>query len=257
MSWLSGLSATIRPIRGMPAGLVLGHVAERKAQEIDLLLRGGEQEIALVAVGVGRSIERAMCAVRARADVVTGRQHVGVEVARGLQEIGELDRLVAGDTGYRGFAGKIGIGEVVDHRLAEAAFIVEHVMGNAQRLADAARIVDILAGAAGAGLAHRFAMIVELQRDADDLVALGMQQAGHDGGIDAAGHGDDDTRLFWRLGDVERIHGVSSGNVRPHIDRGFFSVPDAGQYFETRGGREVRKPGGKHYQMPTMALGVF
>ena len=35
------------------ARLRLGHVAERKAQIIELLARGREQEIALVAIGVG------------------------------------------------------------------------------------------------------------------------------------------------------------------------------------------------------------
>src|SRR4051812_34246910 len=40
------------------AGLWLGHVAEGKAQEIELLASGRKQEIALVAVGVGRTHQR-------------------------------------------------------------------------------------------------------------------------------------------------------------------------------------------------------
>ena len=41
------------------ARLRLGHVAERKAQIIELLARGREQEIALVAIGVGGADQRA------------------------------------------------------------------------------------------------------------------------------------------------------------------------------------------------------
>ncbi len=55
MSWLSGFSATGEAVaRGDGAGLGLaGHAAERKAQIVELLARGGEQEIALVARRVG------------------------------------------------------------------------------------------------------------------------------------------------------------------------------------------------------------
>ena len=68
-------------------------------------------------------------------------------------------------------------------------------MRNADRIGHAARVVDVLARAARALAMRRCAVVVELQRDADDVIALTLQQCGHDGGIDAAGHGDDDTRL--------------------------------------------------------------
>ena len=40
------------------AHLRLWHLAERKAQPLELRARGGEQEIALVALGIGGAIER-------------------------------------------------------------------------------------------------------------------------------------------------------------------------------------------------------
>ena len=46
---------------------LLGRRAQRKAQEIDLRLRGGEQEIALVARHVGGREEIAMARTRPRA----------------------------------------------------------------------------------------------------------------------------------------------------------------------------------------------
>ena len=96
-----------------------------------------------------------MRAVGARADVVAGGQSVGAEVLRGGQKVGKLDRLVAGNAGNRRFAGDIALGEGIDDRLAEALFIVEHVMGDAERIRDATRpltvcvssnVIDVIAG---------------------------------------------------------------------------------------------------------------
>ena len=52
---------------------------------------------------------------------------------------------------------------------------------------------------------HGLAVIVELQRDADDVIALPLHEPGHDGGIDTARHGDDDTRVLWPLRDIETV----------------------------------------------------
>ena len=65
----------------------------------------------------------------------------------------------------------VAFGEAVDHRFLEAALVVEHVMRNADALGDRAGVVDVLAGAAGALAVGRRAVVVELQRDADDVVA--------------------------------------------------------------------------------------
>ena len=50
-------------------------------------------------------------------------------------------------------------------------------MRDAERLGDAARVVDVLAGAAGAGAVRRRAVVVELQRHADHVVAGPLEQA--------------------------------------------------------------------------------
>ena len=54
-------------------------------------------------------------------------------------------------------------------------------MRDAERFANAACIVDILAGAAGAGAMNGGAMIVKLQRDAEHIVTLLFEKAGDDG----------------------------------------------------------------------------
>ena len=84
-------------------------------------------------------------------------------------------------------------------------------MGNAETGGDLARVVDVLAGAASAGAMRGLAVIVQLQRHADDVVTLGLEQRGDDGGIDAAGHGDDDARVGRRLGQVERVQRRAHG----------------------------------------------
>ena len=122
-----------------------------------------------------------------------GRKRGGAELARGLEQIAKLDRAVALDARHRRLARDVARGEIFDHRFAEAILVIEHVMRDADPLGDVARIVDVLPGATGALAVGRGAMVVELERDADHVVALGLQQRGRHRGIDAAGHGDDDT----------------------------------------------------------------
>src|SRR5271165_2519903 len=75
------------PARKLPR-LRLGHVAERKTQELELLARGGEQEIALVALRLARAIERPPPArQRPRSHVMAGRQNPGAELAHARKQI--------------------------------------------------------------------------------------------------------------------------------------------------------------------------
>ena len=58
MSWLSDFSAVGSPnSRASLRVVVLLEIAERKAQEAELLARGREQEIALVALGVAAAVK--------------------------------------------------------------------------------------------------------------------------------------------------------------------------------------------------------
>ena len=93
-------------------------------------------------------------------------------------------------------------------------------MGNAELGGDVAGVVDILAGAAGALAVGGRAMIVELERDADDVVALGLQQRSRSRGIDATRHGDDNPRVLGTSFNIQtvqhrpscsRSHGTSRG----------------------------------------------
>ena len=61
-------------------------------------------------------------------------------------------------------------------------------MRNAEPIRDVPGIMDVLAGTAGALAVGGRAMIVELQGDADDIIALGLEQRRGRRRIDAAGH---------------------------------------------------------------------
>jgi hypothetical protein len=146
---------------------------------------------------------------------MSGRQHPGAELARGREQIAELDRLVALDARHRRLARHIALGEAVDHHFLEAALVVEHVMGNADPFRHRTRVIDVLAGAAGTFAVGRGAMVVELQRDADDVVALGLEQRRRDRGIDATRHGDDHTGVPRRAFDVEGVEHCGCFRLEP------------------------------------------
>jgi len=70
---------------------------------------------------------------------------------------------------------------------------------------DIARIVNVLPGAAGAFFLDRCTMIVELQRDANHIIAARLQQRGNHRRINAAGHGSNNARCRRRFCEAKRI----------------------------------------------------
>src|ERR1700733_1685243 len=104
-----------------------------------------------------------------------GGERRGAELAGGLEQVAKLDRAVTFDARHRCFARDIAVSKIVDDGLTKAAFVVQHVMRDADPLGDIARIMDVLPGAAGALAMGGGPMIVKLQRDADDVVPFGLQ----------------------------------------------------------------------------------
>ena len=102
---------------------------------------------------------------------MAGRQHGGAEFARGRQQIAEFDRLVALDARHRRLAGDVACREPVDDRFLEALLVVEYIVRNADARGHCAGIVDVAAGAARTLAVSRGAMVVKLERDADDIIA--------------------------------------------------------------------------------------
>jgi hypothetical protein len=70
-------------------------------------------------------------------------------------------------------------------------------------------------------------MIVELQRDAEHIIALPLQNAGHDRAVDAARHGHDNARIFRPLVKIQCVHGGaanSKGYLYPPYPTEFWRI---------------------------------
>ena len=102
--------------------------------------------------------------------------------------------------------------EVVDDVLLELALEVLDVVRGADDLTHAPRVVDVLHRAAS--LAQRGEVVAllcpEPHCDADDVVALALQQQRGDGGVDPSAHGDDYTALAHTESLSQRPSGVQS-----------------------------------------------
>ena len=210
-------------------------MAERETQEIQLFLGRREEEIGLVARRVRGAVQLGAVRPFEPLNVVACRQTVGVQILRGFQQVAELHRLIAAHAGDWGRARQILVGEFLDHRLAEPAFIVENVMWESHLLRHTPCVVNVAPGAAGALFRQRGAMVVELKRDADDVVAFFRQHRGDNGAVDAAGHGDDDPRIGGGFGQAKTVScGVEHGGL---IQRG---APEMKRPASLRGSNVIR-----------------
>ena len=125
------------------------------------------------------------------AGIMPGGQGRGAEIPGYTEQIAEFDSLIAADARDRCLAAGVAVDKIVDDRSPEAGLVIEHIMGDAEALGDPRSIVDVASGTAGAAAPCRSAMVVELQRDADDFKpALDQQGRGHRR-VDPAGHRDD------------------------------------------------------------------
>src|SRR6185503_16860881 len=131
--------------------------------------------------------------------------------------------LVAVRARYRRPPVRIFVDEPVDHALAEAAFVIEHVVRDAQPVRDHLGIIDVLAGAAGARAAHGLAIIVKLERNPDDLCAGLRGEGGRNRAVDAAGHGNDDPGIACGAAEL-KIHPHWSSSCRALYPN--FTPPD-------------------------------
>ena len=138
MSWLSGLSATGRPNSRATARVSsLARPPSGKRRKSSSSRGRAIQEIALVARRVARAVQFRPVRPGDAAGVMPGGQRGGAEIARGRQQVAELDALVAADARDRRLAAAVALGEILDHRGAKPALVIEHVMRDAETLGDA------------------------------------------------------------------------------------------------------------------------
>ena len=179
MPVLSGLSTANR---------VLAEFADRKPRQRERGRRHGMQEVALV-LGRVRGPQQLGRPILARnAGVMTRCDRARTETAHIVQADAELDLAVAEHVRIRGAAGR-----VLAQEMGKYAFTVltredDTMQRNRQFVADAARVLVVLGRRA-------IGVVVVLpvgHEEPLNRMARALQQQGRDGGVDAAGHADDD-----------------------------------------------------------------
>ena len=115
-----------------------------------------------------------------------------------VHQLVELEFLVAGRAGNGCACLHVFRNEIVDHFLAEFLFEIQDVMRDADLLRHPAGIGQIVERTAGAEAFIGIpAVIPQLERNADEVVALLLEQSRGDGAVHPAAHGDDDFFIFW------------------------------------------------------------
>ncbi len=182
------------------AHLRLGHAAQRKLRTRQLLLGEAKEKIRLVLGQVGRALENPAAAawVVFVDGVMTGGDAIGADRSGGLQQLVELEMVVAKRAGNRRSPGQVLAHKRTHHILLEPILLVDDVIRNAQLLGHVARVVDVIKRTAApslgllgnAVLACETRLIPQLQREADDTVSPEWASIGRSRrGVDPSGHG--------------------------------------------------------------------
>jgi len=126
---------------------------------------------------------------------VTGGETLGADLTRHAQEWLKLYIGVAIGAGNGCATGEVVVDEGTHHASLEVLLEVHHVMRKMQMLCHGLGVIDVIEGAATVlrgAIALKFgeaALVPELHGQADDGVALLLQEGSNGRRVDAAGHG--------------------------------------------------------------------
>ena len=121
------------------------------------------------------------------------------QLIRPVNQPAKLEILIAHHTRVRRAPGLVFVRKVVDDVLLKFRRLVDQVIRNAQLVADGARIGDGLRAAALVlGTVHAV-LRPELERDADNIVALLQQQCRRGGGVHSPAHAADHALTLFRI----------------------------------------------------------
>ena len=180
-------------LAGDAADLLLGQGSEREEGAGKLNSAQAEEEVGLVLLGIkalaqdGRALRRVL-----HDRIMAGRDISGSERGRLVPEIAELQLLVAHHAGVRGPARLVLLGEVIDHESLEGYGLVDHIMGDSQRVGHAPGIGDRLGTAAFVLCPAHAVLGPEFHGDTDHFPPLLLQEPGSHARVDAAAHPYDD-----------------------------------------------------------------
>ena len=183
---------------GVLADRRLLEAADRKHRVGELRLRQREEEVRLILGRIGAAQEPILAGrgIPLDAGVMAGGDEVGVERLGPRRQRRELQVAVAVHAGNRRAAAGVLAHEVRDHLLGELPLEIDDVVGDADAPGHTPGVVQVVDRAAGAEADFSLALVVQLHRQTDHLVALLREERRSDGGVDAAGHGYDDSHGF-------------------------------------------------------------
>ena len=174
---------------GDAADLGLADFAHGEDHAGDLLLGEAVQEVALVLAGIDAAQQLDAVVRVTDAGVVPRGDEVGPHGHGMVEEGAELDLCVAENVGIGRAASAVFAQKVGEDALAVFLREVDGLDVDADHVGDGARVDEVLTGGAV------FAVIVVLpvlHEEADDVVALLLEEPGADRGVDAARKADDD-----------------------------------------------------------------
>jgi hypothetical protein len=128
-----------------------------------------------------------------------GGDEIRAQLVRPVNEPAKLQVLIAHYAGIRRAPGLVFIGKVLNDVLLKIRRLVNEVIRNVERVADGAGVGHGLRAAALVLGAVYAVLRPELEGDADDLVALRLQQRRRGGGINSSAHAADYALTFWRI----------------------------------------------------------
>ena len=169
----------------------LTQAAKRELDPRKRLLCQIVEHVALVLRLVEGLFEDVLLPFPLDAGIVPGGDIAAAHDIGALKQLVEFQIAVAVDAGVRRNAVLIGVHKAVDDALGEFVLEVEDIIRHTEAVGHTACVLDIVERTAGVGLRNaRVFIIIELHRAADAGEACVRQQLGRDGGIHAAGHGD-------------------------------------------------------------------
>ena len=165
---------------------ILRPIANREDRVGELRLREREEKVRLILRRVDAALEhvaahpRVVINAALDARVVSGRDRVGAEPLRSIDERRELQIAVAVRAGKRRTARGVLANEVRHDLLVELPLEVDDVVRDADSRCDAPRIVQIVDRTAAAERGLTLRLVIELHGQTDDVMALlGEQRRGH------------------------------------------------------------------------------
>ena len=130
---------------------------------------------------------------------MSGRDEIRTELIGTVNEPAELQILIAHHARIGRAAGLVFVREVLDDVLLEFRRLVNQVIRDVELVADRARVGDGLRAAAFVLRAVHAILRPELERDADDIVALLDQKRRRRRGINSPAHPADDALTLLRI----------------------------------------------------------